>query len=346
MATEYLAKVNQELLEIESFFQELYQSSSALPPTYTPGLLPYLRLNGASSHGSDRRMSTASSYKDQLLDDFVLEGVATPVSSAPSISLYSDSEEIFTADLRVRYKELKAIQDQLHLELTRHQLWQERIQHEKTSTPPSASECQSCNSHEARPDKVNKEAEETPVQAQALSGRLGSLWSNLTGHGPTANDTAAKSSALNGRGRYFRRRCIKIDDKAPAQSSERVRTDDSNSTASTSSVASVTTGRSFRQASLLIKLGYLFSVLMMFAILVGVVLLPGPGVRHGPHTRERYTPVMSHGDSMASVSHRPVIDLGGPLAGIGETGKAHRCKGFMKHKHTKHQHGNYPWPRH
>ncbi|KAG0075298.1 hypothetical protein BGZ92_002968 [Podila epicladia] len=234
MATEYLAKVNQELLEIESFFQELYQSSSTLPPTYTPGLLPYLRLTGTSSHGSDRRLSTASSCKDQLLDDFVLEGVATPVSSAPSMSLYVDSEELFTADLRVRYKELKAIQDQLHLELTRHQLWQERIQHEKASTPPSASACQSCNNHEAGHDKVNKEAKETPVQAQALSGRLGSLWSNLTGGEPNADDAAAKSS-LNGRGRYFRRRCIKTDDKAPAQSSEKNRTDNSNSTASTSS---------------------------------------------------------------------------------------------------------------
>ncbi|KAG0012096.1 hypothetical protein BGZ82_002730, partial [Podila clonocystis] len=290
MATEYLAKVCQELLEIESFFQELYQSSSALPPSYTPGLLPYLRLNGASSLGSDRRMSTASSYKDQLLDDFVLEGVTTPVSSAPSLSLYSDSEDVFTADLRVRYKELKAIQDQLHLELTRHQLWQERIQHEKASTPP-ATACQPCNNHEARPDtaNANKKAEGLPVQDQAMSGRLASFWSNLAGRGPTVNDTAAQSSALNGSGRCFSRRCTKTDDKAPAQSFEKDRADDSNSTAKTSSFASNTTGRSFRQASFLAKLGYLFSALMM-GILVGVIILPSPGVHHGPQHRGRYTP--------------------------------------------------------
>ncbi|KAG0034127.1 hypothetical protein BGZ81_006153 [Podila clonocystis] len=269
MATEYLAKVNQELLEIESFFQELYQSSSALSPSYTPGLLPYLRLTGASSLGSDRRMSTEPSHKDQLLDDFVFEGVTTPVSSMPSLSLYSDSEDVFTADLRVRYKELKAIQDQMHLELTRHHLWQERIQHEKASTPP-ATACQPCNNHEARPDTARvKKAEGLPVQDQAMSGRLASFWSSLAGRGPTANDTAAKSSALNGGGRCFSRRFTKTDDKTPAQSFQKDRADDSNSSAENSSIASATTGRSFRQASFLAKLGYLFSASML-GILVGL----------------------------------------------------------------------------
>ncbi|KAF9321786.1 hypothetical protein BG003_011510 [Podila horticola] len=346
MATEYLAKVNLELLEIESFFQELYQSSSALPSTYTPGLLPYLRLNGTPGHGSDRRMST-SSYKDQLLDDFVLEGVTTPVSSTPSLSLYSESEEVFTADLRVRYKELKAIQDQLHLELTRHQLWQERNQHEKASILPSASACQSCNNLEVQPDRINKEAEEVPpVQAPALKGRLGSLWSNLTGREPTACDTTVKSSTPNGNERCFGRRCTRTEDKTPTQSPKKDRTDDANSNASASS-ACATTGLSFRQASLLTKLGYLFSFLLM-GILGGVILLPGPGLRHGPHNRDRHAAVMTHDPlgSMASATSHPVIDFDGPLAGNSETGKAHRCKGFMKHKHTKHHHGDYPWPRH
>lgn len=368
MATEYLEKVNQELREIESFFQELYQSSSALPAVYTPGLLPYLRLNGASSHGSGRRMST-SSYKDTFLDDFVLEGVATPVSSAPSVSLFSESEEVFTADLRVRYKELKTIQDQLHLELTRHQLWKESVQHEKGSSSASSS-VRPCG-RGGQPDIANKAVEEAPDRANQEFGRLESFWSNLTSRGPTAGDTIVNSSSSTpvGRGHCFRRRCTSTDETTPAQSFEKHNTDVPSTSASTdsgSSASATTTSRPCRQVSLRTKLGYAFSVLMMLGILVGVVLLPGRGVQHSSLPRERFTsngphftrnhvapafraPVIdlsgSEGkarrtDSKAPVFHAPPIDIGGC-----ETKKKdHRCNGFKQH--AKHQHGAYPWPRH
>ncbi|KFH73244.1 hypothetical protein MVEG_00465 [Podila verticillata NRRL 6337] len=354
MATEYLEKVNQELREIESFFQELYQSSSALPQVYTPGLLPYLRLNDASSLGSGRRMST-SSYKDNLLDDFVLEGVTTPVSSAPSMSLFSESEEIFTADLRVRYKELKAIQDQLHLELTRHQLWKESVQYEKASSTSSTT----------RPDQARQER-----------GRE-FFWSNLSGRGPTAGDTSVNSSSSTpvGRGRCFRRRCASTDDITLAQSPEKHKTDapttstSSNSDSNSgSSARATTTVRPFGQASIHIKLKYAFSVLMaLVSILVGVKLYLGHGDQHVPQPREHFSPNNFHitrdhvapiirapvidlsdsegkarraGDSKAPVYHAPVIDIGG----CDTKKKDHRCKSSKQY--ANHQHGAYPWPRH
>ncbi|KAF9367978.1 hypothetical protein CPB97_005094 [Podila verticillata] len=357
MATEYLEKVSQELREIESFFQELYQSSSALPPVYTPGLLPYLRLNDASSHGSGRRMST-SSYKDNLLDDFVLEGVTTPVSSAPSMSLFSESEEAFTADLRVRYKELKAIQDQLHLELTRHQLWKESVQHEKASSTSTSS------SSSARLDQARQEC-----------GR-GFFWSNRSGHRTTAGDTTVNSSSSTPAegGRCFRRRYTSTDDTTLAQSSEKHKTDapttstSSNSDSkSGSSARTTTTVRPFRLASIHTKIGYAFLVLMMLCILVGVVLLPGRDVQHGPQPQQHLTSNDLHitRDHVAPTFRAPVIDLSGsegkarrtgdskapnyhaPVIDIGDCEtkkKDHRCKSSKQH--VNHRHGAYPWPRH
>ncbi|KAF8982433.1 hypothetical protein BGZ46_001272 [Entomortierella lignicola] len=107
METEYLDIVNKEILEIELFFKELYNSSSSpsssiLPQTYTPRLLPFLRLESISSQtGQD-----SSSFV-----------------SLTSSEADGEAEERFVADLRERYKQLKVVQDQLHIELTRLRIW-------------------------------------------------------------------------------------------------------------------------------------------------------------------------------------------------------------------------------
>ncbi|KAF9932726.1 bud emergence protein 1 [Modicella reniformis] len=96
MEKEYLESVNGELREIERFFHDLYNPvSPTLPMTCTRRIHPLLKLHNGDG-GSNRFFSRHySSGLEALGDEFAI------------------------ADLRARYNHLKAIQDQLHVELSR-----------------------------------------------------------------------------------------------------------------------------------------------------------------------------------------------------------------------------------
>ncbi|KAF9172494.1 hypothetical protein BGX21_009452 [Mortierella sp. AD011] len=136
METEYLDIVNKEILEIELFFKELYSPSSCpssirLSASYTPRLLPLIKpsQNEGTSHS--------------------INGYT--VSEADNVA-----EERFVADLRERYKQLKVVQDQLHVELTRLRIW-------KLTTQPQQDASESANA-KAEPKKLKDMSTEMPIE--------------------------------------------------------------------------------------------------------------------------------------------------------------------------------------
>ncbi|KAF8924232.1 hypothetical protein EDD21DRAFT_220202 [Dissophora ornata] len=103
MATEHIDAVNKELLELERFFVDFYSADCyALPPTYTPGLLPFLSIDACNS----------------------LQGHGHPTTSFVYPEVEDPESGRFLEDLRERYKQLKAVQDQLRIELTRLRIWE------------------------------------------------------------------------------------------------------------------------------------------------------------------------------------------------------------------------------
>ncbi|KAK3824487.1 MAG: hypothetical protein J3R72DRAFT_458161 [Linnemannia gamsii] len=126
METEYLNLVNKELHDIQQFFAHYYCSldpsfssptttttpSILLPAQRTLTVLPLLKLplTPPTSHSQDtlRESNIDASFDSSSTFSFS--------SSAPSS--YSERDQ-YVSDLRDRYKQLKAVQDQMHLELTR-----------------------------------------------------------------------------------------------------------------------------------------------------------------------------------------------------------------------------------
>ncbi|KAF9585298.1 hypothetical protein BGW38_003004 [Lunasporangiospora selenospora] len=173
---EYLNKVNEEIRGIEQFFQTMYDPLGTLPPTYTPGILPYLRLGGItrplrpSSVGAPTAAAAATSLTDNkadlpadaspnekrlekslhrdveesdydVLDDTSHDDASHDDSSlerpCPEGDLAGESEEDekMVEDLRKRYSQLKQVQDQLHVEMTKRRLWS----HSSSETVSSSS---------------------------------------------------------------------------------------------------------------------------------------------------------------------------------------------------------------
>ncbi|KAG0005078.1 hypothetical protein BGZ79_006941 [Entomortierella chlamydospora] len=139
METEYLDIVNKEILEIELFFKELYSPSSCpssirLSASYTPRLLPLIKpsQNEGTSHS--------------------INGYT--ISETDSVA-----EERFVADLRERYKQLKVVQDQLHVELTRLRIW-------KLTTLPQQDAPKPANA-EPEPKKSKDMSTEMPIETTA-----------------------------------------------------------------------------------------------------------------------------------------------------------------------------------
>ncbi|KAF9113017.1 hypothetical protein BGX27_002369 [Mortierella sp. AM989] len=147
MESEYLDIVNKEILEVELFFKELYSStstsSSILPATYTPGLLPFLKLHDITFLQCTNCTRTFAAFS--------------------SSETNSEAEKHLVEDLRERYKQLKVIQDQLHLELTRLRIW------ERTSQPTHADPLKPTGTEYA--SKCSKDTEKisatSPAKVQA-----------------------------------------------------------------------------------------------------------------------------------------------------------------------------------
>ncbi|KAF9146073.1 hypothetical protein BG015_011702 [Linnemannia schmuckeri] len=136
METEYLDIVNKELHDIQQFFAHYYYPSRPLLSTLTNqqhalAVLPLLKPSTvippssppSSSHGTD----TIHDGGDDLFDFSFLYHTYPP---PPPSSCGGDGVEKdqYVADLRDRYKQLKAVQDQMHLELTRSRILKQSIQ--------------------------------------------------------------------------------------------------------------------------------------------------------------------------------------------------------------------------
>ncbi|KAF9433664.1 hypothetical protein BGZ76_009157 [Entomortierella beljakovae] len=99
METEYLDAVNKEILGIELFFKQLYDStktpSSCCTTGFKPEVLPFLKPKLVDfPHNSHCTHNTVDYFSDESV-----------------------------AALQERYKQLKVVQDQLYLELTRLRIW-------------------------------------------------------------------------------------------------------------------------------------------------------------------------------------------------------------------------------
>ncbi|KAF9981526.1 hypothetical protein BGZ75_007122 [Mortierella antarctica] len=161
METEYLDTVNKELLDIEHFFQSLYASSS-LPPPYTPGILPLLKPATTTSHSSFAESSSLHSG----LGSFTLGSDA----GVPEVDM-----DHLAADLRARYKQLKVVQDRLHIELTKLHVWkqQQQTRQANQSEPTNKKKCQ-----------------EQPQPAAALASALASTSGSGSGSGSSASSSS------------------------------------------------------------------------------------------------------------------------------------------------------------
>ncbi|KAH7042380.1 hypothetical protein BKA57DRAFT_471878 [Linnemannia elongata] len=133
METEYLDVVNKELHDIQEFFAHYYYPS---PPLTNPQpaltVLPLLKPNTtltsppsfsppSSSHDTD----TLHGGDDDLFDFPSLYHTSPP---PPPSSSCDEEKDQYVADLRDRYKQLKAVQDQMHLELTRSRILRQSIE--------------------------------------------------------------------------------------------------------------------------------------------------------------------------------------------------------------------------
>ncbi|KAG0360113.1 hypothetical protein BGZ54_009696, partial [Gamsiella multidivaricata] len=116
METQYLDSVNKELQDIERFFQELYNSHPSNPPAaYASSLLPLLKFGSCKPSPRSSNAPSTNSFIRSAVDD--------------------TDEDYAVADLRARYRQLKAVQDQLHIELTRSRIWEWNRQHEQERKP-------------------------------------------------------------------------------------------------------------------------------------------------------------------------------------------------------------------
>ncbi|KAG0309452.1 hypothetical protein BGZ98_002337 [Dissophora globulifera] len=129
METEYLDAVDKELHEIERFFINLYKPAEASYSTphasCDAGLLPFLNFGiykppCPSSHRDCP--STANNPTD-----------AYACTNAEADDM---AKEILVSDLRERYRQLKIVQDQLRLELTRLRIW--KLTRPQDQQPPEA----------------------------------------------------------------------------------------------------------------------------------------------------------------------------------------------------------------
>ncbi|KAG0062289.1 hypothetical protein BGZ90_003172 [Linnemannia elongata] len=133
METEYLDVVNKELHDIQEFFAHYYYPS---PPLTNPQpaltVLPLLKPNTtltsppsfpppSSSHDTD----TLHGGGDDLFDFPSLYHTSPP---PPPSSSCDEEKDQYVTDLRDRYKQLKAVQDQMHLELTRSRILRQSIE--------------------------------------------------------------------------------------------------------------------------------------------------------------------------------------------------------------------------
>ncbi|KAG0059538.1 hypothetical protein BGZ89_000324 [Linnemannia elongata] len=133
METEYLDVVNKELHDIQEFFAHYYYPSPALTnPQPALTVLPLLKPNTtlasppsfsppSSSHDTD----TLHGGDDDLFDFPSLYHTSPP---PPPSSSCDEENDQYVADLRDRYKQLKAVQDQMHLELTRSRILRQSIE--------------------------------------------------------------------------------------------------------------------------------------------------------------------------------------------------------------------------
>ncbi|KAF9897997.1 hypothetical protein BX616_004644 [Lobosporangium transversale] len=126
METEYLDEVNRELRTIERFFQKYYGPAlSSLSSVYTPELLPLLH---PESVLAGHQVGSAFTHTTQ--------STSSPISNDSRLENEILGEERLVENLRARYMQLKAVQDQLHLELTRLRIWSLTKQTSESHQPP------------------------------------------------------------------------------------------------------------------------------------------------------------------------------------------------------------------
>ncbi|KAF9545915.1 hypothetical protein EC957_010420 [Mortierella hygrophila] len=131
METEYLDIVNKELHDIQQFFAHYYYPSPPLTnPQHALTVLPLLKPNTTLT-------SPPSSLPSPSYDTDTLHGGGDDLFDFPSLyhtspppppSSCGEEMDRYVADIRDRYKQLKAIQDQMHLELTRSRILRQSIE--------------------------------------------------------------------------------------------------------------------------------------------------------------------------------------------------------------------------
>ncbi|KAG0319228.1 hypothetical protein BGZ99_005229 [Dissophora globulifera] len=129
METEYLDAVDKELREIERFFINLYKPAYASYSTphasCDPGLLPFLNFGIYKAPCPSSHLDCPSTANN-------------PTATYACANAESDdmAKEILVSDLRERYRQLKIVQDQLRIELTRLRIW--KLTRPQDQQPPDA----------------------------------------------------------------------------------------------------------------------------------------------------------------------------------------------------------------
>ncbi|KAF9124676.1 hypothetical protein BGX30_000842, partial [Mortierella sp. GBA39] len=130
--TEYLDIVNKELHDIQQFFAHYYYPSPPLTnPQHAPTVLPLLKPNTTPTSPSSSSLPSSSYDTDTLHgggDDLFDFSSLYHTSPPPPPSSCREEMDQYVADLRDRYKQLKAVQDQMHLELTRSRILRQSIE--------------------------------------------------------------------------------------------------------------------------------------------------------------------------------------------------------------------------
>ncbi|KAK3830269.1 MAG: hypothetical protein JOS17DRAFT_747438 [Linnemannia elongata] len=132
METEYLDIVNKELHDIQLFFAHYYHPSpSHTNPPHAYSVLPLLKPNITPTSPPTSSQPSSSHDTDTFLggDDDLFDFSSLYHTSPPPPSSSGGEEwNQYVADLRDRYKQLKAVQDQMHLELTRSRILRQSIE--------------------------------------------------------------------------------------------------------------------------------------------------------------------------------------------------------------------------
>ncbi|KAG0282055.1 hypothetical protein BGZ96_000883 [Linnemannia gamsii] len=136
METEYLDIVNKELHDIQQFFAQYYYP----PPTtqhyqHALSVLPLLKPTLTPPSSSLSSTVSTDDHGDDLFDFPSLYHTSPPPSTNDSIGDAVERDQ-YVADLRDRYKQLKAVQDQMHLELTRSRILKQSIQSVNVTNKP------------------------------------------------------------------------------------------------------------------------------------------------------------------------------------------------------------------